>query len=299
MATLSGFPLLSDIEQEVLYKLDQPSDEPGSPAFRKEEWVRAFNRAYQYIWARMSDLDVNWGMKIASVTTTANSRTVDLSAITDLRALRHVAELDSSGEEIRHWRIGNFSDIGAADYSVIYQKDQDQLYLTRATASAVTLRIVYNYVPVALAHGTVVTAGLTQTQLASYEQSLDSALVGQTIYIYGSGAAAGQSKAITAWDGETKTATHTAWSTTPSIGDYYTTRPNLPLGARDAFIYDVCAYLADKHADERLGLFVAEREKHLDALQRETVRHERAEELVVRDPLGFARIGDPIEEYYS
>lgn len=291
-AGVADFPWLADLEDEVYDILGTPRSSAGNPAYEAREVVRAFNRAQTWLWGGISDQDKNWGLKYYDLSVTANSRVVDLSGLltgsrTDFRALRHVVELDSSSNEIQEWSTGKVSEAGFRDRAYVLQRDQKQLYLLKTPTSAFTLRAWYNYWPLPLAHGTVVSAGATSLQLADYETKTTGELIGQPIYIF-DGTGEGQTGTPTAYDGPTNTCTVATWTTNPSTDSRYTTRPAFQVSARDAFLYATVCFLGEKFYDaERLGGWKQERDRALLRCMEEEVRSDRSTEIVPADPGGF------------
>lgn len=292
VAGVTDFPLLSDLEDEVYDTLGHPRTQAGVPPWQPREVQRAFNRAQTWLWGKLSDLDKDWGIKVATLTVTSGSRVVSLGNLlgsnrTDFRALRHLVEINADGEEGDVWDKMRFDDAGSVTKAYVLQRDQKQLYLLWTPQQAYTLRLTYNYSPLPLAHGTVRTAGQTSTQLAAYESGSDSELVGQAVTAF-AGTGSGQTITYTSWDGETRSGAHLAVATTFSSDTRYTTRPPFLVGAREAFFYATLVYLGEKHADDRIPGWKMQAREALNDAMIEEIRAERSGDQGVRDPLGFA-----------
>lgn len=263
-------PYLADLIRRVKNKVDQEATAPGTPSFTDQEIVEAANDTQAELVSDLIALDKNFQMYVdTSYSVTSGTRTLTLP--TDLTYLRKVVELDGSGNEVLGGEIYSayWEDLGRSQQQAIFlpqglsganQYAGPMLYFTRTPTRSFSVKLVYGFEPLPLLHGVAVDGGATSIQLADYESYQDSVYVNQDVYIF-KGTGAGQSKTITAYVGSTRIATVSAWSTVPDDTSQYTSRPNIPNSATEAFIYGMTARLLEKYG--AAGFHQAQYEKFI------------------------------------
>ena len=76
-----NFPLLADIQRQVILKLDQPADEAGQLTWvLPDEFLHAANQEYKYLWGRLTSMGYPFRPveDITSLTVTTTTRTYQL-----------------------------------------------------------------------------------------------------------------------------------------------------------------------------------------------------------------------------
>jgi hypothetical protein len=289
--THSNFPLLADIERQVMLKLDQPSDEEGQLTWiLPDEFLHAANQEYIHLWGRLSNMGYPFRPKVdtTTVSVVAGTRTYSLPA--DCRQLRRVIEINASGEELEEVRYATDADLDeGVQPSAIYRPDAQELYFTADPQRDFQVKLVYMPFPLPLAHGTARGGSISTLKLGQHETWDDGAFVGQPIYVY-DGQGASQSATPTAYAGKSQTVTVT-WTAIdngsgalyPGAGSSYSTRPLLPPGLQDAFIYGICSRMVEKLEDERYIAFQTRREVHLDRVKQDIGRRDLQGPIVTRD----------------
>lgn len=286
---LADFPLLSDCRIDVLRRIDQPEDDVGQLTWDPDvELNLAFRAEFRYLWERISSLDRSWGIKVSTATITAGNRVVTLP--TDLRKVRQVWFLSGTDEDIAH-ESGSWELIGQQDYLFKFRPDLRELYYLKDPLRGGTLRIVYYYTPPDLVHGILRGYAGNDALLGTYETTEDDRVNDRTMYLY-EGTGAGTNQAINDYTGATRTATFaTALSPTPDTTTRYTSRPELPWSAYDAFVYGVCSRLLEKLEDERWRIFESRREKHLQDLKTDVMQLDMVRPLQTLDDQDADHIG--------
>jgi hypothetical protein len=299
--TVASFPLLAELEPEVLRKIDQPSDEAGQLTWEiPEEYAQACQQEYLYLWERLSTIDRNFGMAMNTTAVSVVSGTLVYSLPADCRWLRRVVEIDAIGNNRGQVPIATWDeyDAGQYDNGVIYQPDDQTIRFVSDPGRSYAVRLIYGKYPTPLVHGIARDGGATSIQLDDHEPMDDDIINGLTVVLY-AGTGYGQSKAASDYDGVTRTVTvGTAWTVNPVAGTKYTSRPSLPRDMRDAFIYGVCARMVEKIQDERYGEFTAMREKHLSQVRQALGRADRLGPLRTRDD-SLGSHTDPLWTGYS
>lgn len=296
--TVSQFPYLSDCQGDVLGKIDQPEDEIGQLTWDPEAEInRAFRAEFKYLWERITSLDRNWGLKFTdSLSQVAGTRTIQLP--TDCRAVRAIYTINNvGGQESSNYGGGNLSELGIENKAWIYLPEQQQVYLTRDPRSNENLRVVYLYDPPELVHGKIREQfSSTQWALAWHETTEDDRPNTRQAYVY-KGTGQGQLATIDDYRGYDRRATVSGAATALDDTSYITSRPELPLGAYDAFIYGVCARLLEKLEDDRYQAFEYRRETHLHHLNTEVMNLDRSNPIQTLDESPSAH-QDPLWDWY-
>lgn len=296
-------PWLYDLIPLIAQKIDQPVDDTGRLTWEDPaELVRACNQEHEYLFRRISALAANMDIKIdTSITVASGSQRALLP--TDLRKLRYVNEIDSAGNVIRPIQGGSWERLGKFEKDAIFlPRDSSNsgravLYFTKPTIGSMKLQVVYHYAPLPLVHGLVRDSGNTTVQLGLHESGEDDVLNGAVLYLP-EGTGSGQTKTITDYDGDTRTATVSAWAPLPSEDTTYTSRLDLPRDATDAFVYGVCCRLAEKLQDERRQEWANERERHLAEMKDDVTNLDNQAPTITRDDSADIH-GDPLYTYHS
>jgi hypothetical protein len=302
---VSDFPLLSQVERHVFHMLDEPLDSTGQLTWDREaEFNLAANAEFLYLLERIQSLDRDWLIKVVDTpTVSSGDRLVTLPD--DVRSVRAVYEIKSAGlDESKRIDAGSWSDLGTGYDSWIYRPDTRELYFTTNPTDGATLRVVYNSQPPPLAHGFIVGGSSFTVLLAEHEPDEDDILNGRTIFfVDGSGdtlSSANRTQVLSSYTGPTRFAIMTPGTGTAVIDTTtkYTSRPELPRGAYDAFVYGICSRLLEKLEDERYVSFAMNREKHLQHLKTEIMQQEKATPIQTNDETEGQHSGE-IWDYFQ
>jgi len=289
---MAVFPWLSEIEDEVRAKIDQKRREPGQPKWDRAEINAAFNAEHRYLYERISSMDKSFNILIDdTITVAAGDQTTALPE--NVRAIRSLHEL-KNGKVVRYIDVGEWHEMGGTcSREALYRAyPQSELFWLEPAQSAMTLRVVYSAYPPHLFHGCVQGSGGSILEVESHELMSDDAGVGRNILIY-EGEANGQERTVSAYAGSTREITVSlAWTTLPTERSRYTSRPDLPLDAKDAFVYGVCARLVEKLRDARFQEFVMQRNEKLNSMYTALGTLDRRGPLETYDMDAFGH-GDP------
>lgn len=274
--------------------LDQREGEAGE-TYGRGEIVQIANLVCEEVHAECVLADRGWSEKVVdTVSITSGSRIVSLPS--DCRMLRRVAAIGSDGEETgEEWLPGVEEDAGVLPYRAIHRPQLNQLYLTTTPSAATTLRTWYTYYPLPIVHGIVQGAGSQTLTIEAHESEEDDILIGRAVRIY-SGTGKGQERTGSDYDAATKLLTlSAAWTSgqTPVAGlSRYTSRPDLPLEAKTAWLYRLTAMLASKNHRYLYDHWKRETRDAMATLKAQIQNRNRSGPEVIRDvmPGGF---GDP------
>ncbi len=291
------FPWLSDIEPEVRAKIDENRGEPGQPKWSRQEINHAFNAEHKYLYERISSMDRDFNLLVDdTITVSAGDETTALPS--NIRVVRQIFELDGSGEVIRPVDVGAWHEMGGTcNREALYRPyPQAELFWLKKPSSNLTLRVVYGDYPPHLFHGCVQASSSTVLQVESFEPSTDDLAIGRDILIY-EGDGAGSERTVSDYDGGDREVTVSlAYSPLPTSRSRYTSRPDLPPDAKDAFVYGVCARLVEKFRDARFQEFTMQRMEKLNSAFTALNTLDRRGPLETYDVDNFGH-GDPDWDY--
>lgn len=261
------FPWLSDLEPHIRSKIDEKRFEPGQPKFDRQELSAAFNAEQRYLYERISSMDRDFNLTIDdTIAVTAGTETTTLPS--RIRVLRAAFELDGSGNVVRPVDVGAWHEMnGSCDREALFRPyPQGELFWVAKPSRAFTMRIVYGAHAPHLFHGCVQASGATVVQVEDYEPATDDRATARPFLIY-EGDAAGSERTVSDYDGGDREVTvDSSYSPLPTDKSRYTSRPDLPPDAADAFVYGVCARLVEKHRDSRFQEFQAQRGEKLNSM---------------------------------
>ena len=306
------FRLFSDILPAIRALVDQPKDDPSQIGFPLSDLVNGASFAVEQLHFLASQLESNWCTKEAFITTVPNQNW--LPAPDDCRGVRSTSEWNVAGDrKVRPITVGVWGNVGERGlYETLFKpKDNDHdnqatLRFTTAPTRTYTIKVIYEYFPLRLIHGCLPeNAGATSLRLADYEPRESAIHVDQRLYIVedpngAAGAKAYGDELITAWDGQTQTATTAAWSPIPKVGATYTSRPDLPREWERLFVLETGVHAGLKMPKrlisewEQLRQQQEVRDKHRAA----TVER-RAAKLVGGGRRGRRGRGDPINGVHA
>lgn len=263
----SKFPWLSDLEPDILAKIDQKRRTPGQKSWDRAELSAAYNAEHKFLFERISSMDKGFSLTIDDTLSTDGTETTDLPA--GCRALRQVFVIDSSGKVLRSVDVGAWHELVSGDCrrEALYRPyPQADLFWTKKPPAGVLLRCVFDSYPPHLFHGCVQGAASSVIQVESFEPIEDSVSVGRE-FLINENEGAGAVRTVTAYAGTTREITvSAAYTTIPTTRSRYTQRPALPLDSREAYFYGVCARLVEKFRDGRFEEFSHQRMEKLSAM---------------------------------
>ena len=304
--------LLVDIIPDIQSLVDQPANDPSQLAFPPDQFVRAVNNAQDELFRLAWSLDSDWTTVEAILAVAAGSTWVELPD--DCRAVRSTIRWNSStNRKVSELACGEWSQLGVRDYDCLFKpKDHEHdnkatLRFMRPAPVAFDMKVVYDYWPIRLAHGTLpIDSGALSTKLQDYEPTESNRLTGLNLYITsdpaGNGAAAGQMRPIDSWTGPTRTAglaitiPSSAWSPIPKKGATYTSGPDIPRDWEQFFIFQSAVFLGIKLPERIVQQWQQERERlEIRAKHQAATMDRRAAKIVrSRSITGPGFQGDPI-----
>jgi hypothetical protein len=260
------FPWLHEVELEVRAKIDENRGEPGQPKWSRAEISHAFNAEHRYLYERISSMDRDFNLLVDDTITVAAGD--ETTALPDgIRVLRSAFELDGNGEVKRAVDVGAWHEMnGSCDREALYRPyPQAELFWLNKPSGPLTLRIVYGAHPPHLFHGCAQASGNLTLAVDSFEPRSDDEGIGRDILIY-EGDGEGSVRTVSDYRGDDQEITVTAsFSPLPTSRSRYTSRPDLPPDAKDAFVYGVCARLVEKFRDARFQEFTMQRMEKLNS----------------------------------
>lgn len=299
------FALLSDLLPNVRSLVDQPASDTQQFAYPASQFHEAANAVQDSLHRDLSQLDVDWTRRFASVSVTANAAYVTLPS--DLRALRLTCEWDASqNRKKRDIPCAEWSRFGIGEEECFFfpkyvdNSNLPTLVFARPQKRAFTMRVVYDYYPKRLAHGELPEdAGNTAVRLAEHEPDEDSTLDDVVIYAVENPLSSAHGFApIDSWNGFTKVATFIGggWAGALRKGTLYTSRPDLPRDWERLFVLEMGVHLELKMPSGRLDEWKREREKFERQAKHQARTVDRRAPTIIRSrPVaGRGLTGDPI-----
>ena len=269
--------------------VDQGSDTAGQRTWQEREFVRKCNAAERFIRDEITGKDEHFFVRRSTLTIASGATSVAVpdDCVGIVKMVIRSSAGDHTGEELR---LLTGAEVGST-FGAYYRPMTTTLEFPLTPNESLSVELYYLGEHLPLAHGVVVDAGATTLQVASYELRQDSAYNTQTIYIV-SGTGSNQSRVVTAYVGTTQVATVAAWGTVPDVTSVYSTRPDLPWQAQEAFKLKVAIDLLAKPNDERYEQYAGDFQVALAKLMKTIGIGNRARLKRVRNDRGVI-LGDP------